>query len=219
MRHLASLFSHIDQDLINCWSGPCSTAGTSVHLPGIGTLPTTRCGTLTASRAAAILQELSGPSSVVFEGGVDGLTEVQKADLLITWQWLRNRVWRLAQGHGLTHCGATNEDAELGTDYPVDVALTTVGICKRLSLEAMEAHGTGFVEKLYDIASTVTSLLHGTAPLTGKLAQLARTNQWSDLLQNLHFFVARHRAGSPFAQPLAQAVALVPRARLLSAVG
>jgi hypothetical protein len=99
---------------------------------------------LTSKRVISILGKLKGSAASLFGKDLDlaGLSEVQKADLLITWQWLRNRIWRLAACHGLTREGA---EYELSAEYVVDVATTTVAICKRLSLRAMEAHGTGFV--------------------------------------------------------------------------
>lgn len=129
LRHLAHVFSFIDQDIISCWNGRCD--------------PLT-CSKLTRSRVILILAKLKGTAGHVFGNELDlaGLSEVQKADLLITWQWLRNRIWRLAACHGLTCEG---EEFELSAEYVVDVATKTVAICKRLSARAMEAHGTGFV--------------------------------------------------------------------------
>ena len=70
------------------------------------------------------------------------MTESQRSDLLVTWQWMRNRLWKLSAAHGLA-----SEDGppELSTNYVVDVASTTVDICRQLPLQSMEAHGAGFV--------------------------------------------------------------------------
>ena len=129
LRHLAKIFSFIDQDIINCWNSRCDPI---------------QCSALTRSRVIGTLSRLQGSASRVFgeDANLGELSEIQKADLLITWQWLRNRIWRLAASHGLTKEG---EEQELSVDYVVEVAATTVAICKRLSVPAMEAHGTGFV--------------------------------------------------------------------------
>jgi len=87
---LAKLFSLIDQPLVYCWNNQCD--------------PLT-CTTLTRERAVSLLRQLSGSATAVFGSQANAaltiLGEVQKADLLITWQWLRNRIWRLALKHGL----------------------------------------------------------------------------------------------------------------------
>ncbi|WVW79632.1 hypothetical protein I302_101601 [Kwoniella bestiolae CBS 10118] len=199
--HLAKLFSFVDSDIVSCWNGKCD--------------PLT-CTTLTKERVRSILRTLNGTPTHVFGSDIalTGLSEVQQADLLITWQWLRNRVWRLAAGHGIAGDGL---DEELGVGYVVDVASTTVLICRRLSTNALEAHGCGFVEKLYDIASIVTELMQTSTKLQSRLMDVAKTDQWMDLLQTLYTFVASHRSGTTFVQPMAQALSVANGVKLLCA--
>ncbi|WWC98224.1 hypothetical protein V866_005115 [Kwoniella sp. B9012] len=199
--HLAKLFSFVDSDIVSCWNGKCDP---------------TICKTLTKERVQSILRLLNGTPAQVFgsEIAFTGLSEVQQADLLITWQWLRNRVWRLAAGHGLT---GDELGEELGVGYVVDVASTTVLICRRLSSNALEAHGCGFVEKLYDIASIVTELMQTSTKLQSKLMDVAKTDQWTELLQTLYTFVASHRSGISFVQPMAQALSVANGVKLLCA--
>ncbi|KAI5449584.1 hypothetical protein NCC49_004577 [Naganishia albida] len=146
LRYLAQLFSFIDQDIVTCWNGRCN--GPS-------------CRSLTERRAVEILRNLGGEPTEVFGPDFDihlrtSMSESQRADLLITWQWLRNRVWRLAFLHGLT----TEDGAiELSRVYLANVAIATLDICKVLSTVSMDAHGAGFMQKLYDIASAVPELL------------------------------------------------------------
>ncbi|KAK8861776.1 hypothetical protein IAR55_002599 [Kwoniella newhampshirensis] len=169
------------------------------------------------ARGVTILRALGGSASDVFGVGADfgGLSEVQKADLLITWQWLRNRVWRLAAGHGLIQ--EEGGEKELSVEYIVDVAATTVAICQRLTLGAMEAHGCGFVEKLYDIAQIVTEVGQACPQLRGQLNAIAWSDRWMTLLQSLHLFVTQHRAGTGFAQSLTEAMSMVSVSKILSA--
>lgn len=132
LRYLAQLFSFIDQDIVTCWNGRCD--GPS-------------CRSLTTERAIEILRKLGGEPTEVFGDEFDihlrtAMGESQRADLLITWQWLRNRVWRLAFLHGL----ATEDGAiELSRVYLANVAIATLDICKVLSTVSMDAHGAGFV--------------------------------------------------------------------------
>ena len=131
LRYLARLFAFLDQDIIGCWNGHCDRSS---------------CSILTRHRIVVMLTRLSGPMVQVFgDNGPESLTEVQLADLLVTWQWIRNRIWRLASLHGHT---CENAEPVLSTDFPVDVALATVAICSKLSMASMEAHGTGFVSTL-----------------------------------------------------------------------
>jgi hypothetical protein len=134
LHYLTQVFSFLDQDMITCWNNQCPRAfGQTCHY-------------LTRDRASSILKSLSGGAPEVFGEGSEinlkQLTDSQRADLFITWQWIKNRVWRLAALHGVT-----TEDGppELGVEYVVSAAATTVAICRRLPLSAMEAHGTGFV--------------------------------------------------------------------------
>ena len=70
------------------------------------------------------------------------------------------------------------------------------------------------MEKLFDIASTVTELLQNQNPLRGRLLELSQTNQWSANLQALYHFVSRHRSGDMFAATLGHAVANLPWEKL-----
>ena len=135
LHYLAIIFSHIDQDVVSCWNGRCGGRN---------------CQNLTRQRAVKILRELKGTAKRVFgDALLPDLNETQKADLLITWQWIRNRIWRLAALHGLT----TEDDApELSVEYLLDVARTTLLICERLSSSSMEAHGVGFVSETLERA-------------------------------------------------------------------
>lgn len=114
--------------MIACWNGKCDRA---------------QCKTVTRSRAKAMLRKLQGSPTEVFgsEAEMHTLDEMQKADLLVTWQWIRSRLWQIALQHGVT----TEEVSELSREYVVDVAQTIVAICSRLSISAMESHGAGFV--------------------------------------------------------------------------
>lgn len=129
LKLLARIFACIDGNIVACWNGSCSYSN---------------CPTFTSGKALEILRNLGGSAIQVFGTDLDlpSTSEAQKADLMITWQWLRNRIWRLAARHGITR---EDGDWELSTDYLANVATSTVDICKGLSITAMESHGAGFV--------------------------------------------------------------------------
>lgn len=139
--YLTELFSHFDRDIVACWNEECPRGSGG------------QCHTLTAKRAVDLLSKLKASAPKMDDNlnqDLNSLNDSQKADLFITWQWARNRIWKLCSTHGLTKEGA---QAELSVEYIVDVAATTVGICKRLPLAAMEAHGTGFVSIIFFLPS------------------------------------------------------------------
>ena len=63
----------------------------------------------------------------------------------------------------------------------------------------------------------MTELLQSGRPLDEKLLAIAQTDRWTEMLQSLYFYVARHRAGMDFTTPLAQAVSFASSVRLLMA--
>ncbi|KAL7424686.1 hypothetical protein Q5752_000370 [Cryptotrichosporon argae] len=226
--YLARVFSLVDADLLTCWQGSCRGG---VGGGGVGGVSGGGCTRLSRARAVAILRALKGSAANVFgedEATLSELDESQKADLLITWQWLRNRMWRLAASHGLVGAssgegtgsddGSDSEDEadeadELTLDYAVDVAATTGSICRRLSRASMEAHGTGFVEKLYDIASALDARglpaaahAHAHPHAHGAALDAARRVRWEGAVRGLYGCVERHRSAGEFAERLRGAV-------------
>lgn len=193
LRLLAKVFSFVDQHFVHCHNAMCE--------------PDT-CTRLDRSRVVASLRALSGPADQVFGDDVralHSLSEAQKADLLITWQWLRNRIWKIGFNHGFM---VEDAEPELAMEHVVEIAANCVAICQRLSLLSMEAHGTGFVEKLYDIASIVTDLLQRSETLPGAWAVI-QSEKWAETLQALSDFISKHRAGIDFRGPIAGVKAFV----------
>lgn len=142
---LMQLFDGIDEDVINCWNDRCQAKHG-------------RCRTFDRLRALKIFQTQFDVYQSQTSGGVsycplarpDGrqmsisdLKDGQQADVLITQQWLLNRLWQLCRSHGLLT--ADSDHAELRYEYAIAIASTTLEICKSLSLSSMEVHGIGLV--------------------------------------------------------------------------
>ncbi|MCJ1271516.1 hypothetical protein MMC22_011418 [Lobaria immixta] len=149
---LMQLFDGIDEDVINCWNDRCQAKSG-------------RCTTFDRLRALKIFQTQSDVYQSQTSGSVtyyplvrpDGkrmsisdLKDGQQADVLITQQWLLNRIWQLCYSHGLLT--VDSEHTELRFEYAVAIASSTLEICKSLSLSSMEVHGVGLIEKIYNIA-------------------------------------------------------------------
>ncbi|MCJ1438343.1 hypothetical protein MMC27_007731, partial [Xylographa pallens] len=83
--------------------------------------------------------------------------EAQEADLRITQQWLRIVVWQMSTASGCL--SSTSTDAFMSFTYPIDVSKEIVAITSRLSPQAIEVHGIGLIEKLFDIACTLIDVM------------------------------------------------------------
>ncbi|KAI9055314.1 hypothetical protein LZ554_000274 [Drepanopeziza brunnea f. sp. 'monogermtubi'] len=84
-------------------------------------------------------------------------TENQTADLRTSQQWLRTMVWQLSIQNGCLSSG--NGDPSMTFHYPVDIARDLVGMTSHFSRESMEVHGIGLIEKLFDVACSLTDVL------------------------------------------------------------
>lgn len=164
------LFDIVDEDFVDCWNGRC--AGT-------------KCRNRDVNKAIALYNaftndNVSGPletkvlasknpSSTNTEQKSDHDVrhrsashrqplEIQMTDVLVTRQWLLNRLWYICLSHGLIDPKA--EHIALRPDFPIHIARDTLTICSKLSICSMEAHGLGLCEKLYDIARTLITVFH-----------------------------------------------------------
>lgn len=146
---LMQLFDGFDEDVINCWNDRCNVKNGG-------------CRTFDRIRALEIFQTQFDVYESQTSGGVsyyplvrpDGkristsdLKDGQQADVLITQQWLLNRLWQLCYSHGLIT--ADSEHTELRFEYAVAIASSTLEICKSLSLSSMEIHGVGLVGQIF----------------------------------------------------------------------
>jgi hypothetical protein len=73
----------------------------------------------------------------------DFLSETQCADVLVTRNWVQDRLWNLCFSHGLLRL--YSEHKELCFRYAFDNAERTLQLCRSLRISAMEAHGVGMV--------------------------------------------------------------------------
>lgn len=78
-------------------------------------------------------------------------TSVQKADLMITQQWLRLIVWQSSFRQGLLRTAAENESFRFS--FPLSIARDTLSILQSLPSRAVEVHGMGIFEKIFEIGT------------------------------------------------------------------
>ncbi|KAH8548448.1 hypothetical protein BGW37DRAFT_182570 [Umbelopsis sp. PMI_123] len=164
------LFDIVDEDFVDCWNGRC--AGT-------------KCRNRDVNKAIALYNAFTNDNvSKTFENKLSGNKdipttnnqqtrsadsmywptsqwqplEIQLTDVLVTRQWLLNRLWYICLSHGLIDHKAAH--IALRPDFPIHIARDMLNTCAKLSIYSLEAHGLGLCEKLYDIARTLVTVFH-----------------------------------------------------------
>ncbi|KAF2141654.1 uncharacterized protein K452DRAFT_308737 [Aplosporella prunicola CBS 121167] len=130
--HLINLYKPFDHTFIGLWNK-------------------VRTGCLPAW-LAQMQQQLSEALPTYLES-----TEVQAVDLRTSQQWLRTMVWQLSISHGFISSMAT--DNTMSFKYPIEIARDLITMSSQFSQQAMEVHGVGLIEKLFDVACTLTDVM------------------------------------------------------------
>lgn len=84
-------------------------------------------------------------------------TETQAVDLRCSQQWLRTMVWQLSISHGFLSSAAA--DNAMSFNFPIEISRDLVQSASQFSKESMEVHGVGLIEKLFDVACTLTDVM------------------------------------------------------------
>jgi hypothetical protein len=122
LQSLSKLFNLLDTRFLETWmSGSTETAA-----------PETKEQILNAQHTLAGLR---------FD--VDNLTDIQKADILITQQWLRLVFWQLSMRQGLL--SSASEDATLSYQFPCVIAKSLCAALGEISMAAVFIHGMAIV--------------------------------------------------------------------------
>lgn len=90
------------------------------------------------------------------------LSEIQRADVLVTQQYLRLVFWQAALKLGYISTAAA--DRAFTYDYPIDIAMAMCEVVKSLPPVAIQVHGLGIFEKQFEVAYSLmdTLALSGT---------------------------------------------------------
>jgi hypothetical protein len=132
---MVELVHFIDEKMINCWSEQCTTTGT-------------RNEHVSAEQVCALLKTHSHSSTLsdswsrpIHSGQVTD--DVQLLDVLITRQWISNRLWHLALLHG--YLSDDSEDREMRPSYSFEISQEALYTCESFSNKSLEVHGIGIV--------------------------------------------------------------------------
>ncbi len=132
---LCQLFSLLDEKFIEVWrSSESQTARPSIE------------------QIAAIQQNLS---SMSFDSA--NLSEIQRADVQITQQWLRLIFWQASMRQGII--SSNSEEAAFTYSYPILIAKTLCEQMSDMSVNAVAVHGLGIFEKVFEVAYTLMDAL------------------------------------------------------------
>jgi hypothetical protein len=88
-------------------------------------------------------------------------TEAQAVEIRVTQQWLRAVVWQLCVCQGLVSSVAN--DNSMTFKFPIQISRDLLTMTHQFSQPAMEVHGVGLIEKLFDIACCLTDVVACTS--------------------------------------------------------
>ncbi|KAI5276003.1 hypothetical protein E4T47_01035 [Aureobasidium subglaciale] len=160
--YLMETFDAIDESVVECWAGYCKYSDgrceTFDRRQAVRMFRAQR-----RAREGCMVGKLSFEPSAYLQP-LPQLLESQLADISVTQFWLLNRLWELCMSHGLLL--DSSDHAELRYDFAYQVANELLNACDSLSLCSMEVHGVGLVEKVYDIALSLSKALDSSTQMT-----------------------------------------------------
>jgi hypothetical protein len=124
LQRLTRLFNLIDDGIVGCWSDRQHQAGA--------------CG-LTPARILKLQRDIDDAVGVS-ELSILLLPEIRFADLVVTQQWLKCRIWRISAAHSFVS-KLNSQDPELSVLYPVRIGNATLAACETLDMKSAEANG------------------------------------------------------------------------------
>lgn len=136
--HIIKLFRLLDTEFLTSWLD--AQSGSSV----------------TSTWVEAKSRELEGSpesDSMSFAN----LSQMQRADLSITREWLRTLVWRLAMGQTLLSSRSSKECLSLL--FPVRLSQSLRVQVSNMSRHDIEVHGSSITQKLFEITDTIADVL------------------------------------------------------------
>ncbi|KAK2799722.1 hypothetical protein FQN50_008370 [Emmonsiellopsis sp. PD_5] len=130
--YLANLFRPFDETFLSLWNRTHSvcSAGSLVNLE-------------------AHIQEAVPPSLDIYDD--------QLANLRITQQWLRTIIWQLSTTLGFLSSNSVHECMTFR--YPLQIARDLAVATWKLPQLSMEVHGMGLIEKVFEVACTLTDVI------------------------------------------------------------
>ena len=203
LMYLMETFDAIDENVINCWNGNCRFSDGACEMFD-------RRRALQMFRAQHKAREACLSGSISFAPSASPvplaqLAASQIADISVTQFWLLNRLWNLCLSHGLLR--EESEYSELRYEFACQIGRVLLHTCNELSLEALETHGIGIVEKIYDVTIGVTtavssstllmldSTVSGDTDLPAPVNGIEPAATVAEILQGLRILIQTLRGG------------------------
>jgi hypothetical protein len=111
--------------------------------------------------------------------GVTPLTDMQQADLIVTKHWLRMLVWQMAMSKCLLSSVSSKESLSLS--FPVRLSIQLRALMTRFSRQAIEIHGSGIQQKLFELTDTIANVII-TVPATTVQETAGRVDDFTFLI-------------------------------------
>jgi len=136
-------FAMIDQTFISNWlSKDDQTTSSSTDLSWI------------TSTQHQLSQAMS-----LFDYQYQTLSETQQVDVIITSYWLGTLVWQIALSKLLLTTNPTTDTDALSMFFPLRLSGRLQSLLTSISRSAVEIHGTGILQKIFDITTTIADIL------------------------------------------------------------
>ncbi|KAL2395402.1 hypothetical protein ABEF93_004845 [Exophiala dermatitidis] len=136
---LVNLFSILDEKFVRLWSATSPDDVSDAPYEPV-------------ENVAALQHSLN---DMTFDDSA--MTDIQKADVLITHQWLRLVFWQASMRQGLISYVAS--DPIFSSTYPITIAKDLCLALYNLTFDAILVHGMGIFEKLFEVAYTLMDAL------------------------------------------------------------
>lgn len=99
-------------------------------------------------------------------------TSSQLADLIVTQRWLQIIAWQLGLSRKILSSRASSE--AMGLIYPIQIARNLLCDVAAIPQASIEVHGEDLVEKIFDVACTVTDILNCCSIMDASLKSSAK---------------------------------------------
>ncbi|KZL81383.1 fungal specific transcription factor [Colletotrichum incanum] len=126
----------------------------------------------------------------------DASNDVQRADIVVTRQWMQAVLWKVTMNHGRPWSSGNNNTNNNNNNvtslsHPIQIAKEFLQLISQLPSTAIEAHGPGIEFKIYEIASAVTDAVANNFRLPR-----SSTDGPRDILLQLQRVLASCRGGN-----------------------
>lgn len=90
---------------------------------------------------------------------VSQLPEILQADLIITKHWLRTLTWQIALSNTLLSSASSPGSSLLSLSFPLRLSNQLRQFLTTIPRDIVAIHGSGILEKLFEIANTITDVV------------------------------------------------------------